>query len=148
MIQLQVCRAGGYHGDEEKWMRGKRIGLNSHICRGWKILRWLLLFWKMEGCPSVFRGWWSSVVRGVEPDWKGCFGRGWLFWVKTLIWMSILLQIASVWSCECAISEEWTGFRFDRICFRKRAQDLTSIRRYRATWRRCASWANENQIPR
>ena len=34
-------------------------------------------------------------------------------------------------NCECAISEVWTCFRFERICFRERAQNLTSIRRYR-----------------
>ena len=31
--------------------------------------------------------------------------------------------------------EAWTCFRFDRICFRERAQSLTSIRRYHATSR-------------
>lgn len=63
--------------------------------------------------------------------------------VKTVIWMSILPQIASVCICECAMSEAWTCFRFDRICFRERAQNLTSIRRYRATLRRwrCLSGA-------
>ena len=30
----------------------------------------------------------------------------------------------------------WTCFRFDRICFREREQNLTSIRRYRAISRR------------
>ena len=43
--------------------------------------------------------------------------------VKTVIWMSFLPQIASVCSCECAVSEVWTCFRFDRICFRERAQN-------------------------
>ena len=53
--------------------------------------------------------------------------------------MSILPQIAAVCICECAISEVWTCFRFDRICFRERAQNQTSIRRYRAMWRRWSS---------
>ena len=42
----------------------------------------------------------------------------------------------------------WTCFRFDRICFREREQNLTSIRRYRAISRRLFFFPNRSQMTR